>query len=144
MEARKAMVAKEEDLKNSIAAARKDIGGEYAIQLDSVAGNSNAYVEVVRNIIAQGAVDRNSVAQIMEAGDKVDSGIEGVRSPMVVKSEALDEQQSTLTYAVMGITLLLVCITGLVSVVLARRIKEIGRASCRVRVCHNVEISVGA
>src|SRR3546814_13017834 len=44
---------------------------------------------------------------------------------MVVKSEALDEQQSTLTYAVMGITLLIVCITGLVSVVLARRIKAI-------------------
>src|SRR3546814_5750074 len=61
----------------------------------------------------------------MEAGDKVDGGIEGVRSPMVVKSEALDEQQSTLTYAVMGITLLIVCITGLVSVVLARRIKAI-------------------
>src|SRR3546814_14381718 len=75
--------------------------------------------------MAQGAVDRNSVAQIMEAGDKVDGGIEGVRSPMVVKSEALDEQQSTLTYAVMGITLLIVCITGLVSVVLARRIKAI-------------------
>src|SRR3546814_4402501 len=61
----------------------------------------------------------------MEAGDRVDGGIEGVRSPMVVKSEALDEQQSTLTYAVMGITLLIVCITGLVSVVLARRIKAI-------------------
>src|SRR3546814_13560410 len=44
---------------------------------------------------------------------------------MVVKSEALDEKQSTLTYAVMGITLLIVCITGLVSVVLARRIKAI-------------------
>src|SRR3546814_14733678 len=116
------MEANAEDLKNSIAAARKDIGGEYAVQLDSVAGNSNAYVEVVRNIIAQGAVDRNSVAQIMEAGDKVDGGIEGVRSPMVVKSEALDEQQSTLTYAATGITMLIVCLTGLVSVVLARRI----------------------
>src|SRR3546814_1576591 len=99
------MEANAEDLQKSLAAARKDIGGEYAVQLDSVAGNSNAYVEVVRNIIAQGAVDRNSVAQIMEAGDKVDGGIEGVRSPLVVKSEALDEQQSTLTYAVMGITL---------------------------------------
>src|SRR3546814_11137537 len=44
---------------------------------------------------------------------------------MVVKSEALDQQQSTLTYAVMGITLLIVCITGLVSVVLARRLKAI-------------------
>src|SRR3546814_2219317 len=96
------MEANAEDLKNSIAAARKDIGGEYAVQLDSVAGNSNAYVEVVRNIIAQGAVDRNSVAQIMEAGDKADGGIEGVRSPLVVKPEALDEQQSTLTSAVMG------------------------------------------
>src|SRR3546814_19425911 len=91
-EARTAMEANAEDLKNSIAAARKDIGGEYAVQLDSVAGNSNAYVEVVRNIIAQGAGDRNSVAQIMEAGDKVDGGIEGVRSPMVVQSAALDEQ----------------------------------------------------
>src|SRR3546814_14394503 len=123
MEARTAVEANEGDRKNSIAAARKDIGGEYAVQLDSVAGNSNAYVEVVRNILAQGAVDRHSVAQIMEAGDKVDGGIEGVRSPMVVKSEALDEQQSTLTYAVMGITLLIVCITGLYSVGLARRNK---------------------
>src|SRR3546814_12792000 len=59
-EASTAMEANAEDLKNSIAAARKDIGGEYAVQLDSVAGNSNAYVEVVRNIIAQGAVDRRA------------------------------------------------------------------------------------
>src|SRR3546814_3584575 len=99
-EARTAMEANAKDLKNSIGAARKDIGGEYAVQLDSVAGNSNAYVEVVRNIIAQGAVDRNSVAQIMEAGDKVDGGIEGVRSPMVVKSEALDEHQRDRTSVV--------------------------------------------
>src|SRR3546814_15192148 len=106
------MEANAEDLKNSIAAARKDIGGEYAVQLDSVAGNSNAYVEVVRNIIAQGVVDRNSVSQIMEAGNKVDGGLEGVRAPLVVKSESLHEPPTPMTYQVMGITHSITSITA--------------------------------
>src|SRR3546814_3474297 len=48
-EARTAMEANAEDLKNSIAAASNDIVGEYAVQIDSVAGYSTAYVEAIRN-----------------------------------------------------------------------------------------------
>src|SRR3546814_16378221 len=92
-EARTAMEANAEDLKNSIAAARNDKGGDYAVQLDSVAGNSNAYVEVVSHIIAHGAVDRDTDATIMEAGAEFDDGTAGVDRTMDDPSEEPQDTQ---------------------------------------------------
>src|SRR3546814_15457824 len=82
-EARTAMEANAEDLKNSIAAARKDIGGEYAVQLDSVAGKRNAYVEVVRIIIAHGAVNLTRAGKKKALGGKSGGRSEGCGDPII-------------------------------------------------------------
>lgn len=122
-EAKAAMEGNARDLLASIASARTEAGQAHKASLDAIEADSNTYVQIVREVIAAGAVDRTGVSRIMEQGDKVDSAIEALREPMIAQTQELDRRQTMLAWIVMGITLLVVCVASLASFMLARRIR---------------------
>ena len=113
-----------EDLASSIAAERLALGARHAAALDGVEASAKRYVALARDVIATGAVGRDSVERIMAAGDEVDDAIELIRNEKIATADTVDTRQQILAYAVMALTLLVVATTGIVSIVLARRIKS--------------------
>ncbi len=92
--------------------------------LTRVASLNETYVETVYAVVASGRPGAAGTNRISEAGGDVDSAIEAIRDPSIAQSLEHSEVEAAHSLQIMGITVALALLVGIISFFLARAIRR--------------------
>lgn len=122
-ESRKGFEGNIGDLKSSIDESKTILDAQQDAAIKKVEAGSASYVDTVNGVMATGAIDAGGEAKISAAGDEVDSSIEAIREPVIKSAEAISAEQHKVVTIVMALSIAITVLTGIVTLMIARRIK---------------------
>lgn len=112
-----------QDFEKSIAEARSRLEGAEVANADLVASKTRDYAQAANAAFAAGQPDHEALDRMSAAGNEIDAGIEKIREPVIARSEEINAAQESVAFWVMGLSIAIALVAGLVSFLLARAIR---------------------
>lgn len=112
-----------QDLQRSIAQVRGHVDAQELDQVEVVVGKADAYIAAAREAFAQGRPEQAALDRVTGIGNELDDSIEKIREPVIARSQEIAVAQQRLARWVMGVTVGLALLAGVVSYLLARAIR---------------------
>jgi len=112
------------DMRTSLEDTREKMEAEDLPLADVVGRTLDAYERTVSEAVADGTPGTAAVARIVDSGNEVDTAIEAIRDPAILRASEFSIEQHALAKSVMIITALIAVLAGLVSFFMARAIRN--------------------
>ena len=112
------------DIKTSITETGALLGSSYSIEFKRVKDQAEAYMGIVDAVLASETIDAAGEARISAEGSRIDTTIEELRGPVVAEAAAMSAKQQQTVNLVMILTIAIAMLTGIVSLLLARSIRQ--------------------
>ncbi|UAB79287.1 methyl-accepting chemotaxis protein [Erythrobacter sp. SCSIO 43205] len=123
-ESREAFESNVTDMRQAIDEMRGRLDEGDAALIENVVSLNSAYVATVTSEMSAGRTDASGTDRIAAAGEKVDTAIEAIRDPAIAKATEQAVALASFSNRVVGLTIVLALLVGIISYVLARAIRN--------------------